>query len=110
MHYYELFELEYFVFSSCQSQLPADGVPVTRQRVDRMKQMFDNYIRTRTLENWKFWIVSFDFQPSIVILSLLILTLIMFSCLEMQQCETISIDSFFVIQVLWKNCRSDIQL
>ena len=62
MHYYELFELEYFVFSSCQSQLPADGVPVTRQRVDRMKQMFDNYIRTRTLENWKFWIVSFDFS------------------------------------------------
>lgn len=25
-----------------------------------MKEMFDEYVRTRTRENWKFWIVSFS--------------------------------------------------
>ncbi|XP_074643349.1 MLX-interacting protein-like isoform X2 [Tubulanus polymorphus] len=42
----------------CQAQLPASGVPVTRQRADQMKEMFDDYKRKRTIENWKFWIFS----------------------------------------------------
>ena len=46
-------------YSVCQQQLPATGVPVTRQRVDQMRDMFDEYVRARTLQNWKFWIVSF---------------------------------------------------
>ncbi|XP_061196266.1 MLX-interacting protein-like isoform X2 [Saccostrea echinata] len=44
--------------SQCQAQLPATGVPVTRQRVDQMKEMFQEYVKNRTLTNWKFWIFS----------------------------------------------------
>ncbi|NXU27241.1 MLXIP protein, partial [Thalassarche chlororhynchos] len=47
------------LFSSCQQQLPATGVPITRQGFDHMRRMFDEYVRSRTLQNWKFWIVSF---------------------------------------------------
>uniref|UniRef100_A0A8C6JCQ2 Uncharacterized protein n=1 Tax=Melopsittacus undulatus TaxID=13146 RepID=A0A8C6JCQ2_MELUD len=43
----------------CQEQLPATGVPITRQRFDQMRSMFDEYVRSSTLQNWKFWIVSF---------------------------------------------------
>uniref|UniRef100_A0A8C2SXZ8 MLX interacting protein like n=1 Tax=Coturnix japonica TaxID=93934 RepID=A0A8C2SXZ8_COTJA len=43
----------------CQEQLPATGVPITRQRFDQMRGMFDDYVRSSTLHNWKFWIVSF---------------------------------------------------
>lgn len=39
--------------------LPATGAPVSRHRTSKMKEMFDEYVRTRTRENWKFWIVSF---------------------------------------------------
>ncbi|XP_030316233.1 MLX-interacting protein isoform X3 [Calypte anna] len=48
---------------SCQQQLPATGVPVTRQRFDHMKKMFDEYVRSRTLQNWKFWIFSIIIKP-----------------------------------------------
>ncbi|KAH9524217.1 hypothetical protein Btru_053814 [Bulinus truncatus] len=44
--------------SIVQSQLPETGVPVTRQRKDQMREMFDEYVRVRTRENWKFWIFS----------------------------------------------------
>ncbi|KAK3585378.1 hypothetical protein CHS0354_004658 [Potamilus streckersoni] len=44
--------------SQCQAQLPATGVPVTRQRADQMKEMFEEYVKNRTLQNWKFWIFS----------------------------------------------------
>lgn len=50
---------EHLLFSSCQQQLPATGVPITRQRFDHMRRMFHEYVRSRTLQNWKFWIVSF---------------------------------------------------
>ncbi len=49
-----------FSSSQCQSQLPATGVPVTRQRVDKMREMFNEYVKNRTLLNWKFYIVSFS--------------------------------------------------
>ena len=39
--------------------LPATGAPISRHRTSKMKEMFDEYVRTRTRENWKFWIVSF---------------------------------------------------
>lgn len=48
-------------FSSCQQLLPATGVPVTRHQFDHMTDMFDEYVKSRTLQNWKFWIVSLDF-------------------------------------------------
>ncbi|XP_070205181.1 MLX-interacting protein-like isoform X2 [Littorina saxatilis] len=49
--------------SVVQSQLPETGVPVTRQRVDQMKEMFEEYVRSRTLQNWKFWIFSIIIRP-----------------------------------------------
>ncbi|KTF82287.1 hypothetical protein cypCar_00027506, partial [Cyprinus carpio] len=40
----------------CQQQLPATGVPITRQRFDHMREKFREYVRAQTLQNWKFWI------------------------------------------------------
>ncbi|XP_074868465.1 MLX-interacting protein [Carettochelys insculpta] len=48
---------------SCQQQLPVTGVPITRQRCDHMRSMFDEYVRNRTLQNWKFWIFSIIIKP-----------------------------------------------
>ncbi|NXY15579.1 MLXIP protein, partial [Atrichornis clamosus] len=47
----------------CQEQLPATGVPITRQRFDHMRNMFDEYVRSSTLQNWKFWIFSIIIRP-----------------------------------------------
>lgn len=44
--------------NNCQSLLPATGAPVSRQRTNKMTEMFDQWVRIRTNENWKFWIVS----------------------------------------------------
>ncbi|XP_074106087.1 MLX interacting protein mondo isoform X2 [Cotesia typhae] len=44
--------------SNSQSQLPATGAPVSRQRSNKIKEMYDDYVRKRTQENWKFWIFS----------------------------------------------------
>ncbi|KAJ8970870.1 hypothetical protein NQ314_000995 [Rhamnusium bicolor] len=49
--------------SNCQSMLPATGAPVSRRRDSRMQEMFDDYVRTRTMDNWKFWIFSLIFRP-----------------------------------------------
>lgn len=44
--------------------LPANGAPVSRQRsANRIREMFDEWVRTRTLQNWKFWIFSILIQP-----------------------------------------------
>ncbi|PNJ82218.1 MLXIP isoform 3 [Pongo abelii] len=48
---------------SCQQLLPATGVPVTRRQFDHMKDMFDEYVKSRTLQNWKFWIFSIIIKP-----------------------------------------------
>uniref|UniRef100_K7GAB7 MLX interacting protein like n=1 Tax=Pelodiscus sinensis TaxID=13735 RepID=K7GAB7_PELSI len=47
----------------CQQQLPATGVPITRQRFDQMRNMFDEYVRSCTLHNWKFWVFSIIIRP-----------------------------------------------
>lgn len=44
--------------NNCQSMLPATGAPVSRQRTSKMNEMFHVWVRQRTLENWKFWLVS----------------------------------------------------
>ncbi|XP_016041447.1 carbohydrate-responsive element-binding protein isoform X2 [Erinaceus europaeus] len=49
--------------SLCQQQLPATGVPITHQRFDQMRDMFDDYVRTRTQHNWKFWVFSVIIRP-----------------------------------------------
>ncbi|XP_011616316.1 carbohydrate-responsive element-binding protein isoform X2 [Takifugu rubripes] len=46
-----------------QLQLPATGVPITQQRFDHMRQMFKEYVRAQTLQNWKFWIFSIIIEP-----------------------------------------------
>ncbi|KAM7050793.1 MLX-interacting protein isoform 2-T2 [Molossus nigricans] len=48
---------------SCQQLLPATGVPVTRRQFDHMTDMFDEYVKSRTLQNWKFWIFSIIIKP-----------------------------------------------
>ncbi|CAK6440191.1 unnamed protein product [Pipistrellus nathusii] len=48
---------------SCQQLLPATGVPVTRHQFDHMTDMFDEYVKSRTLQNWKFWIFSIIIKP-----------------------------------------------
>lgn len=49
--------------SLCQEQLPETGVPITRHRFDHMREKFDDYVKNRTLQNWKFWIFSVIIQP-----------------------------------------------
>ncbi|XP_044267723.1 uncharacterized protein LOC123013335 isoform X2 [Tribolium madens] len=49
--------------SNCQSMLPATGAPVSRRRDSKMQEMFDEYVRKRTMENWKYWIFSLLFRP-----------------------------------------------
>ncbi|KAM4710422.1 MLX-interacting protein isoform 2-T2 [Discoglossus pictus] len=49
--------------SSCQQQLPATGVPITPQRFDQMRDLFKKYVKSRTLQNWKFWIFSIIIKP-----------------------------------------------
>ncbi|XP_076369445.1 MLX-interacting protein-like isoform X2 [Tachypleus tridentatus] len=44
--------------SMYQNQLPATGAPMPCQRANKMTEMFRDYVRQRTLENWKFWIFS----------------------------------------------------
>ncbi|XP_067350549.1 carbohydrate-responsive element-binding protein-like isoform X1 [Channa argus] len=49
--------------NACQQQLPATGVPITRQRFDHMRQKFRDYVQAQTLQNWKFWIFSIIIEP-----------------------------------------------
>ncbi|KAG5835056.1 hypothetical protein ANANG_G00268050 [Anguilla anguilla] len=49
--------------SSCHQKLPATGVPVKRHRHDYMWDRFNEYVRSRTLHNWKFWIFSIIIKP-----------------------------------------------
>ncbi|XP_076843224.1 MLX-interacting protein isoform X2 [Brachyhypopomus gauderio] len=49
--------------NSCQEQLPETGVPITRHRFDHMKEKFDEYVKNRTLQNWKFWVFSIIIRP-----------------------------------------------
>ncbi|XP_010730812.2 MLX-interacting protein isoform X1 [Larimichthys crocea] len=47
----------------CQEQLPATGVPIRRNRFDHMQEKFNEYVKNRTLQNWKFWIFSIIIKP-----------------------------------------------
>ncbi|XP_076058400.1 MLX interacting protein mondo isoform X2 [Oratosquilla oratoria] len=44
--------------SNAQALLPATGVPMSQSRHSKLREMFDAYVRDRTLTNWKFWIFS----------------------------------------------------
>ncbi|XP_058815980.1 MLX-interacting protein isoform X2 [Topomyia yanbarensis] len=49
--------------SNLQTALPASGAPVSRQRTGRVKELYHQYVRQRTLDNWKFWIFGLIFEP-----------------------------------------------
>jgi len=51
--------------SNCQSMLPATGAPVSRRKDNKIHEMFNEYVRTRTVQDWKFWIFSLFFRPLI---------------------------------------------
>ncbi|XP_054166814.1 MLX-interacting protein-like [Oppia nitens] len=46
------------IISVYQNQLPATGVPISSQRSSQTRVLYENYVREKTLENWKFWIFS----------------------------------------------------
>uniref|UniRef100_A0A8C5KWS2 MLX interacting protein n=1 Tax=Jaculus jaculus TaxID=51337 RepID=A0A8C5KWS2_JACJA len=48
---------------SCQQLLPATGVSVSQCNFDHMKDMFDEYVKSRIMQNWKFWIFSVIIKP-----------------------------------------------
>ncbi|MBZ3891464.1 MLX-interacting protein [Sciurus carolinensis] len=48
---------------SCQQLLPDTGVSLTRLQFDHMRDMFDEYVKSRILQNWKFWIFSIIIKP-----------------------------------------------
>ncbi|KAG7223412.1 hypothetical protein INR49_015515 [Caranx melampygus] len=47
----------------CQEQLPETGVPIRRHRFNHMQEKFNEYVKTRTLQDWKFWIFSIIIKP-----------------------------------------------
>uniref|UniRef100_A0A3Q2TY21 MLX interacting protein n=1 Tax=Fundulus heteroclitus TaxID=8078 RepID=A0A3Q2TY21_FUNHE len=49
--------------SLCQEQLPATGVPMKKNRSALMQDKFNEYVKRRTLQNWKFWIFSVLIKP-----------------------------------------------
>ncbi|XP_030219142.1 MLX-interacting protein isoform X4 [Gadus morhua] len=48
--------------SRCQEQLPGTGVSMTRSRFNHVHE-FEAYVKSRTLQNWKFWIFSIIIKP-----------------------------------------------
>ncbi|EDV22446.1 uncharacterized protein TRIADDRAFT_28773 [Trichoplax adhaerens] len=49
--------------NKCHQQLPVTGATVTQQRADQLRQKFDEYVKKRTLSNYKFWIFSIIIRP-----------------------------------------------
>ncbi|KNC27288.1 hypothetical protein FF38_13292 [Lucilia cuprina] len=45
------------------SILPANGAPVTRQGTEHVRQLYEQYVRCRTQDNWKFWILGLILEP-----------------------------------------------
>ena len=58
--------LQYFSFVHCseyQNALPTSGVELTKpSQPENTSKMFEDYIQARIMQNWKFWIVSFEFM------------------------------------------------
>ncbi|CAL8344530.1 unnamed protein product [Lota lota] len=48
--------------SRCQEQLPGTGVSMTRSQFNHLHE-FEAYVKSRTLQNWKFWIFSIIIKP-----------------------------------------------
>uniref|UniRef100_A0A3Q2Z9G2 MLX interacting protein n=1 Tax=Hippocampus comes TaxID=109280 RepID=A0A3Q2Z9G2_HIPCM len=52
----------------CHDQMPATGAQVTQRRFDHMQHRFTEYVKLRSRQDWKFWIVS-SFSSSLCQLS-----------------------------------------
>ncbi|XP_077676947.1 MLX-interacting protein-like isoform X1 [Eretmochelys imbricata] len=46
-----------------QHQLPPSGIPVAPLCSDPTAQLYDDYVRQRTLQNWRFWLFSMLIKP-----------------------------------------------
>uniref|UniRef100_A0A8D0GWQ7 BHLH domain-containing protein n=1 Tax=Sphenodon punctatus TaxID=8508 RepID=A0A8D0GWQ7_SPHPU len=46
-----------------QRQLPPSGVPVAPPRSDQASRLYDEYVRQRTLQDWRFWLFSMVIKP-----------------------------------------------
>ncbi|XP_067388092.1 MLX-interacting protein-like isoform X2 [Emydura macquarii macquarii] len=46
-----------------QRQLPPSGAPVAPPHSDHTAQLYDDYVRQRTLQNWRFWLFSVLIKP-----------------------------------------------
>ncbi|XP_038263113.1 MLX-interacting protein-like isoform X9 [Dermochelys coriacea] len=46
-----------------QRQLPPSGIPVAPPCSDHTGQLYDDYVRQRTLQNWRFWLFSMLIKP-----------------------------------------------
>ena len=51
------------MIQSYQCQLPESGGPIGRPGSSQAREMLQDYIRRRTLDNWKFWIFSLLIEP-----------------------------------------------
>jgi hypothetical protein len=51
--------------SECQSQLPATGVSVVGNlnKMEQFEQKFNQYVKDKTVENWKFYLFSLILRP-----------------------------------------------
>ncbi|XP_042302343.1 MLX-interacting protein-like isoform X2 [Sceloporus undulatus] len=46
-----------------QRQLPPNGAPVLPRQSDRASQLYEEYVRQRTLQDWRFWLFSMVIKP-----------------------------------------------
>ncbi|XP_057686933.1 MLX-interacting protein isoform X2 [Corythoichthys intestinalis] len=49
--------------NQCHDQMPATGAQVTQRRFDHMRSKFNEYVKQRSRQNWKFWIFSVIITP-----------------------------------------------
>lgn len=78
-----------------QNQLPVTGAPVTGQRSSQIKEHYTSYVHAKTVQNWKFWIVSFNFNQRYKFLILIHLqfSIIMESLLD-SYCSTVATTNY----------------
>ncbi|KXJ73138.1 hypothetical protein RP20_CCG016448 [Aedes albopictus] len=60
---HSLFYFSFSNFSNLQASLPASGAPISRQRTSRVRDLYHEYVRHRTNDNWKFWVFGLLFEP-----------------------------------------------
>nr|XP_057926975.1 MLX-interacting protein isoform X2 [Doryrhamphus excisus] len=49
--------------SLCHDQLPESGALITQEYFEHIQYKFNEYVKRRTLQNWKFWIFSVIIKP-----------------------------------------------